>query len=75
MKIERLNVLVFEAETQRDRGRVAWGRFFEDVLADDAARDARSPRRRLTARRSLLKSASEAQSAGRAVVPGSLRVW
>jgi hypothetical protein len=46
VKIERLNALIFEAETQRDRGAMAWDRFLEGVLADDPACDARGQRRR-----------------------------
>jgi hypothetical protein len=75
MEIERLNALMFEAETQRDCDGVPWHRFLEDVPADDFALRRSALAKPLEDKQTFLAAARGAEPAERRILSGSVRVW
>jgi hypothetical protein len=75
MEIERLNTLMFEAESHRDCEEVPWAEFLEQVLADDFALRRSAASKPLEDRAAFLRATRDAEPVDRTVVPASVRVW
>lgn len=75
MNIERINALMFDAESHRDCEGLPWDEFLGHVLADDFAIRRSAAAKPIEDRPTFLQATSDAQPLGRTIVPGSVRVW
>jgi hypothetical protein len=78
MDVERLNTLMFSAESQQDDpdyGGADWDQFLADVLADGFAIRRSAVDRPLEGRAAFLETTRSANPQKRTIVAGSVRVW